>query len=97
MHTYLVEADGRIAGTYILRPNQSDGGSHVANAGLMVAAMAEHCSNEARRLGFRAMQFNFVISTNTAAIRLWQELGFEIAGTLPGAFGILKKDTWMFM
>jgi acetyltransferase (GNAT) family protein len=49
-------------------------------------AMAQHCLNGARRLGFRTMQFNFVISTNTAAIRLWQELGFEIAGTLPGAF-----------
>jgi ribosomal protein S18 acetylase RimI-like enzyme len=49
-------------------------------------AMAEHSLSEARRLGFRAMQFNFVISTNTAAIRLWQELGFEIVGTLPLAF-----------
>jgi ribosomal protein S18 acetylase RimI-like enzyme len=49
-------------------------------------AMAEHCLSEARRLGFRAMQFNFVISTNTAAIRLWQELGFKIVGTLPDAF-----------
>jgi L-amino acid N-acyltransferase YncA len=95
-HTYVAEADGRIAGTYILRPNQSGGGSHVANAAFMVAAsargqgvgraMAEHCLNEARRLGFRAMQFNFVISTNTLAIRLWQELGFKIVGTLPGAF-----------
>ena len=94
--TYLAENDGRVVGTYILRPNQSGGGSHVANAAFMVAAsargqgigraMAEHCLSEARRLGFRAMQFNFVISTNTAAIRLWQELGFEIAGTLPGAF-----------
>ena len=84
------------AGTYILRPNQAGGGSHVANAAFMVAArargqgigraMAEHCLSEARRLGFRAMQFNFVISTNTSAIRLWQELGFTIAGTLPGAF-----------
>jgi L-amino acid N-acyltransferase YncA len=85
-----------ILGTYILRPNQAGGGSHVANAGFMVSAntrargigraMAEHCLTEARRLGFRAMQFNFVISTNSAAIRLWQELGFEIVGTLPGAF-----------
>ena len=49
-------------------------------------AMAEHCLSEARRLGFRAMQFNYVISTNTAAIRLWQDLGFEIVGTLPSAF-----------
>jgi ribosomal protein S18 acetylase RimI-like enzyme len=48
--------------------------------------MAEHCLNEARRLGFRAMQFNYVISTNTAAIRLWQDLGFEIVGTLASAF-----------
>jgi ribosomal protein S18 acetylase RimI-like enzyme len=86
----------QILGTYILRPNQSGGGSHVANAGFMVGArargqgigraMAEHCLSEARRLGFRAMQFNYVISTNTAAIRLWQDLGFEIVGTLASAF-----------
>ena len=48
--------------------------------------MAEHCLREARRLGFRAIQFNYVISTNTAAIKLWQDLGFEIVGTLPHAF-----------
>ena len=85
-----------VAGTYILRPNQSGGGSHVANAPFMVSsnargqgigrAMAEHCLSEARRLGFLAMQFNFVISTNTSAIHLWQELGFKIVGTLRGAF-----------
>ena len=84
------------AGTYILRPNQSGGGSHVANAGFMASAsargvglgraMAEHCLSEARRLGFRAMQFNYVIATNTAAIRLWKDLGFEIVGTLASAF-----------
>jgi L-amino acid N-acyltransferase YncA len=83
-------------GTYILRPNQSGGGSHVANAAFMVApdargqgigrAMGEHCLREARRLGFRAMQFNFVVSTNESAVRLWQKLGFKIVGTLPGAF-----------
>src|SRR6476659_4523811 len=86
----------QILGTYILRPNQSGGGSHVANAGFMVSAsarghglgraLAEHCLSEARRLGFRAMQFNYVISTNTAAIRLWQDLGFETVGTLSDAF-----------
>jgi len=48
--------------------------------------MGEHCLKEARRLGFRAMQFNFVVSTNESAIRLWQRLGFEIVGTLPEAF-----------
>ena len=88
--------DQVIVGTYILRPNQSGGGSHVANAAFMVASdaqgtgvgrtMAVHCLHEARQSGFRAMQFNYVISTNTPAIRLWQELGFEIVGTLPGAF-----------
>ena len=86
----------QILGTYTLRPNQSGGGSHVANAGFMVSAsargqgigraMAEHCLSEARRLGFRAMQFNYVISTNSAAIHLWQDLDFEIVGNLPGAF-----------
>lgn len=96
-HTYVAEQPAiGIAGTYILRPNQSGGGSHVANAGFMVSAsarghglgraMAEHCLSEARRLGFRAMQFNYVISTNAAAIRLWQDLGFKIVGTLPDAF-----------
>jgi ribosomal protein S18 acetylase RimI-like enzyme len=95
-HTYVAEENGRIDGTYILRPNQAGGGSHVANAGFMVSArargrgigraMAEHSLREARRLGFQAMQFNFVVSTNTPAIRLWEELGFTIVGTLPGAF-----------
>ena len=94
--TYVAEKNGRVVGTYILRPNQLGPGSHVANAAFMVAsdaqgtgvgrAMAEHCLNEARRIGFRVMQFNYVISTNTPAIRLWQELGFEIVDTLPGAF-----------
>jgi len=95
-HAYVAESGGRIMGTYILRPNQSGGGSHVANAAFMVASeargrgvgrtMGEHCLDEARRLGFRAMQFNFVVSTNESAVRLWQELGFKIVGILPGAF-----------
>jgi ribosomal protein S18 acetylase RimI-like enzyme len=105
-HTYVAELDrlkrsssegvAIIIGTYILRPNQSGGGAHVANAAFMVGssargqgvgrAMAEHCLSEARRLGFRAMQFNFVVSTNESAIRLWRQLGFEIVGTLPAAF-----------
>jgi L-amino acid N-acyltransferase YncA len=95
-HTYVAEEDGGVVGTYILRPNQSGPGSHVANAAFMVARdaegvgvgrrMAEHCLIEARRMGFRGMQFNFVISTNTRAIHLWNQLGFEIVGTLPGAF-----------
>src|SRR5581483_10956226 len=49
-------------------------------------ALGEHCLSEARRLGYRAMQFNFVISTNQAAVKLWQDLGMKIVATLPGAF-----------
>src|SRR5207247_10891561 len=85
-----------VVGTYILRANQAGPGAHVANAAYMVARdtrgsgvgrkMAEHSLSEARRLGFRAMQFNFVVSTNASAIHLWQQLGFKIVGTLPGAF-----------
>jgi len=83
-------------GTYILKPNQPALGSHVANAAFMVLPaargsgvgrrMGEHCLAEARRLEFRAMQFNFMVSTNEAAVRLWQQLGFQIVGTLPEAF-----------
>jgi L-amino acid N-acyltransferase YncA len=94
--TYVAESGGRVVGTYILKPNQPALGSHIANAAFMVApdargqgigrGMAKHCLSEARRLGFRAMQFNFVVSTNTSAIHLWQQLGFKIVGTLRGAF-----------
>ena len=93
---YVAEQDSSIAGTYILRANQRGPGSHVANAAFMVApsarrigvgrVMAEHCLSEARRLGFRAMQFNYVVSSNEAAVCLWKQLGFGIVGTLPGAF-----------
>ena len=94
--TYVAESEGRVVGTYILRPNQPGLGSHVSNAAFMVPpsarglgigrAMGEHCLDEACRLGYRAMQFNFVVSTNAAALRLWERLGFTIVGTLPGAF-----------
>ena len=94
--TWVLEQEGSIAGTYILKPNQPALGAHVANAAFMVSPaargagvgrlMGEHCLAEARSAGFLAMQFNFVVSTNHAAVRLWQQLGFEIVGTLPGAF-----------
>jgi L-amino acid N-acyltransferase YncA len=94
--TYVGEQDRKIVGTYILKPNQPAAGAHVANAAFMVApnargfglgrAMAEHCLSEARRFGFRAMQFNYVVSTNESALRLWRNLGFKIVGTLPDAF-----------
>ena len=94
--TFVAEADGRILGTYYLKPNQLGGGSHVANCGYATAAeasgrgigraMAEHSLKLAKEKGYRAMQFNFVVSTNDGAVRLWQSLGFRIVGTLPAAF-----------
>src|SRR5215468_3709302 len=93
---FVAEREGRVVGTYILKANQTGLGAHVANAAFMVSpdarglgvglSMGEHSLAEARRLGFRAMQFNFVVSTNESAVRLWRRLGFEIVGTLPGAF-----------
>jgi ribosomal protein S18 acetylase RimI-like enzyme len=93
------EPDGRgarVVGTYVMRANQAGGGSHVANCGYMTAAeasgrgvarrMCEHSLEQARRSGFRAMQFNFVVSTNERAVRLWQALGFQILARLPLAF-----------
>ena len=95
-HVCVAESENRIVGSYTLHQNQAAGGAHVANAAFIVAktargqgigrAMGEHCLNEARRLGFRAMQFNFVVSTNESAVKLWQDLGMKIVGTLPGAF-----------
>jgi L-amino acid N-acyltransferase YncA len=100
-HTYVAEQGGKIVGSYILKGNQPALGSHVANAGFIVApnarglgvgrAMGEHCLADARRLGFRAMQFNFVVATNESAVHLWQELGFQIIGTLPAAFRHSEK------
>lgn len=93
---FIAEADGSILGTYYLMANQQGGGAHVANCGYMTApfaqgkgvarAMCEHSMDRARQRGFRAMQFNHVVSTNTRAVALWQSLGFAIVGTLPQAF-----------
>ena len=92
----VAESENEIVGSYTLHQNQAAGGAHVANAAFIVAqdargkgtgrAMGEHCLAEAQRLGFRAMQFNFVISTNESAVKLWKDLGMKIVGTLPGAF-----------
>ncbi len=95
-HTFVAEADGIVLGTYYLRTNQHGGGRHVCNCGYMTAEaargkglageMCRHSMKIASELGYKAMQFNFVVSTNTGAVRLWQKLGFEIVGTLPKAF-----------
>jgi ribosomal protein S18 acetylase RimI-like enzyme len=93
---FVAELEGHVTGTYYLRPNQLGGGSHVCNCAYMTAAtasgkgvataMCSHSLEHARRRGFRAMQFNFVVSTNERAVRLWQRFNFEIVGRLPGAF-----------
>jgi ribosomal protein S18 acetylase RimI-like enzyme len=93
---FVAEQEGQIIGSYYLRANTRGGGSHVANCGYIVAAdvtrrgvarkMCVHSLELARERGFTAMQFNFVISSNERAVRLWQSCGFAIVGTLPGAF-----------
>ncbi len=94
--SYVVEEDGKIVGMYKVVANYRDRGSHVANAAFMVdpehsgkgvgRAMGVHCLREAKTAGFRAMQFNLVVSTNEAAVSLWKKLGFSIVGTLPQVF-----------
>lgn len=95
--TYVAkDSAGNILGTYFIKPNQPGLGSHVCNCGYIVgenargkgvaSVMCEHSQSEARRLGFRAMQYNLVVATNEGAVRLWQKLGFAIVGRLPGAF-----------
>ncbi len=95
-HVFVAEEVGAILGTYYMQANQKGGGAHVANCGYMTAphasgrgiarAMCAHSLDYAKAHGFRAMQFNFVVSTNERAVRLWQSFGFEIVGRLPGAF-----------
>ena len=93
---FVAEQGGAIVGTYYLRANNRGGGAHVANCGYIVApdvygrgaarAMCAHSLVRARERGFTAMQFNFVVSSNKRAVKLWQSMGFAIVGTLPGAF-----------
>jgi L-amino acid N-acyltransferase YncA len=85
-----------ILGSYYLKANSTAGGAHVANCGYMTGpwatgrgvarAMCMDSFERARADGFRAMQFNLVISTNAAAVHLWQSCGMEIVGRLAGAF-----------
>jgi ribosomal protein S18 acetylase RimI-like enzyme len=94
--TFVWEEGGVISGTYLLKANQQGGGAHVANCGYVTSAAAQgrgiaramclHSLERAKERGFRAMQFNFVVSTNERAVKLWLSLGFEIVGRLPEAF-----------
>lgn len=94
--TFVADDGGSIIGTYYIKANQAGGGNHVCNCGYMTAWQAagqgvartlhQHSLGHARRRGFRAMQFNFVVSSNERAVRLWQSLDFQVVGRLPGAF-----------
>ena len=95
-HTYVATQNETIVGTFFIKDNQPDLGSHIANAGYMTApsasgqgigmTMCEFSLEEAKRLGYRAMQFNIVMKSNEIAVRLWQKLGFTIIGEIPEAF-----------
>ncbi len=95
--SYVAEGEaGEILGAFYIKPNQPTLGAHVANCGYMVSEsargrgiatlMGEYSQQEAVRLGYRAMQFNLVVKTNEASVHLWKKLGFNVVGTLPGAF-----------
>lgn len=96
MQTYIAEFDGKIVGAYFLRKNHPDLGSHVSNAGFIVdkntrgmgvgKTLVTHALENAKSQGFKGMQFNFVVSTNTVAVNLWKSVGFKIIGTVPGGY-----------
>lgn len=93
---FVATSSGRVVGSYVIKPNQPDRGAHVANAGYMVSAsqrgkglgrkLGEHSIETARSLGYRAMQFNYVVATNESAVHLWKSLGFRVLARVPGAF-----------
>jgi GNAT superfamily N-acetyltransferase len=91
-----LDGENQILGSIFIKPTQPSLGDHIANAGFMVSVKArgrglgrqlgEFAIPEAKRLGFTAMQFNYVVASNEGAVKLWLDLGFEIIGTVPGAF-----------
>ena len=96
MTTFVAVEEEKVLGTYIIKPNQIDLGSHIANCGYMVSPAArgkgigkklcEHSINFAKESGYLGIQFNFVVSTNVGAVRLWERCGFKIIGTIPKGF-----------
>jgi len=94
--TYVVDQGGAIVGTYYIKTNQQGGGAHVCNCGYIVGVtargqglatqMCKASQTQARGLGYTAMQFNFVLTSNTGAVRLWDRLGFATVGRIPAAF-----------
>jgi ribosomal protein S18 acetylase RimI-like enzyme len=100
-HTYVAVDEEKIRGTFIIKDNQPDLGSHIANASYMTAPsaaghgvgtmMGMYSIEEAKRLGYAAMQFNIVVKSNERAVRLWRKLGFTIMGEIPGAFNHIRN------
>lgn len=96
LDTFVAEENGRVLGTYIIKPNQIGLGNHVANCGYMIhpdargkgigKLLCEHSIEFAKTSGYRAMQFNIVVSTNYGAVKLWEKYGFKIIGTTPKGF-----------
>ena len=94
--TYVAEEEGQVLGTYYIKTNNEGPGAHVCNCGYMVdptargrgiaSALCQHSQQQARLFGFTAMQFNAVVATNIVAVKLWQQLGFAIVGTIPDAY-----------
>lgn len=95
-HCFVIRDKGQVVGYYAVRPNKEGYGDHVGNASYMVhkdyrgkgvaSALCAHSLKQAKRMGFESMQFNFVVSTNTTAVALWQKMGFKIIGTSPKAY-----------
>ena len=93
---YVVEHEGTVIASFVIRPNKMGRGAHIANAAFIVQKnyqgkgigrlMGEYAIDEAKRLGYRAMQFNIVVSTNIRSVSLWNRLGFRIIGTIPEGF-----------
>ena len=100
-YTYVAVVENKVVGTFVIKDNFPDLGSHVANASYMTApaefgkgigrTMGAYSIQEARRLGYYAMQFNIVVKSNERAVKLWQKLGFQIIGEVPGAFNHIKN------
>ena len=95
-HVYVADENGEILGTYWLKANQPGLGDHIGNGAYMVSPeakgkkigkmMAQHSIEEAKRIGYHAIQFNFVVKSNTVAVNLWKSVGFDIIGEIPDAF-----------
>jgi len=101
IHTYTVIRSDQIVGTFIIKDNHPDLGSHIANASYMISPkhqgmglgrqMAENSLIIAKELGYRAMQFNIVVKSNERALKLWDKMGFKVVGEVPEAFKHPKK------